>query len=124
MKKFRSVILGILIVIPIIGALVGIKLLQFGAMDAAAKQQVMPPEPVNAAEVHEVDWQHEVSAVGSVMSVQGTEVSAEVEGIVREIQFEAGSVVQKGDVLVQLDDDVEQTQLRVATAAADLARTS
>ena len=124
MKKFRSVILGILIVIPIIGSLAGIKLLQFGAMDAAAKQQVMPPEPVNAAEVHEIVWQHKFYAVGSVMPVQGTEVSAEVEGVVREILFDAGSVVQKGDVLVQLDDEVEKTQLRVATAAVELARTS
>ena len=51
-------------------------------------------------------------------------VSAEAEGIVRKIKFKAGSVVKAGDVLVQLDLDIEQAQLRGAEAAADWARVS
>ena len=58
------------------------------------------------------------------MAVQGTVVSAEAEGIVREIKFEAGSVVKAGDELVQLDVDIEQAQLRAAEAAAEWARVS
>jgi len=51
-------------------------------------------------------------------------VKTEAEGVVRDIHFEAGSFVQAGDPLVQLDTDVEKTQLRVAEASAELARTS
>jgi len=62
--------------------------------------------------------------VGTVMAVQGTEVSTEADGIVRAIEFEAGSTVQAGDELVVLDSEVEQAQLRAAEAAADWARVS
>jgi membrane fusion protein (multidrug efflux system) len=57
-----------------------------------------------------------------VEALQGTEVSAEVDGVVRSIAFEAGSTVAAGDVLVTLDDEVEQAQLRSAEASAELAR--
>ena len=123
-KKLRWVLLGVIIVLPIAGGLVGVKVLQFKAMGTAAAQQVMPPERVNVAEVREDRWQPRVSSVGTVMAVQGTVVSAEAEGIVREIAFEAGSTVKAGDLLAQLDVDVERTQLRAAEAAAELARLS
>ncbi len=123
-KRLRWVILGVVIVLPIAGGLIGMKVLQFRAMGAAAAQQVMPPERVNVAEVREEQWQPRVSSFGTVMAVQGTVVSAEAEGLVREIAFEAGSVVKAGDLLAQLDADVEQAQLRAAEAAAELARLS
>ncbi len=124
MKGLRFVFIGIIVALPIVGGLIGVKMLQFSAMGEAAAHQVMPPEPVNAIDVREVLWQPRVSSVGTVMAVQGTVVSTETAGIVREIRFEAGSVVQAGDVLAQLDVDVEETQLRVAEASAELARRS
>jgi membrane fusion protein (multidrug efflux system) len=123
-SRIRFVIIGLLIALPIVGGLIGIKVLQFSAMGEAAAQQVMPPEPVNAIKVREAQWQPRVASVGTVMAVQGTVVRTEAEGIVREIHFEAGSHVKAGDLLVQLDVDVEKTQLRVAEAAAELARAS
>lgn len=123
-KEFRLILLGLLIALPVVGSLVGIKLIQFSAMGEAAAKQVMPPEPVNAADVREVLWQPKILSVGTVMAVQGTDVSTEVDGVVREIHQPAGSIVQAGDVLAQLDADVESTQLRVALATAELARSS
>jgi membrane fusion protein (multidrug efflux system) len=123
-KRLRWVILGIIIVLPIVAGIIGIKVLQFRTMGAAAAQQVMPPERVNATEVREELWQPRISSVGTVMAVQGTVVSTEVEGIVREIKFEAGATVKAGDVLAQLDVDIEKTQLRAAEAAAEWARIS
>lgn len=110
--------------LPIVGALVGIKVLQIQSLIAAAAQQEMPPQPVTVAEVREDQWNPRVPAVGSVVAVQGITVSTEAEGVVREIAFEAGSIVKKGEVLVQLDIDIEQAQLRAAEAAAELARVS
>lgn len=124
MKSLRYVLLGILIAAPIVGALVGIKYYQFGAMSDAAAKQIMPPQPVNAATVREEVWQPRVASVGTVMAMQGTVIRTEAEGVVRTINFEPGSAVQGGDVLLELDVDVEQAQLRVAEAAAELARSS
>lgn len=124
LKRLRWAILGIIIALMIAGSIIGIKVLQFREMSAASARQVMPPEPVNVAEVREELWQPRVSSVGTVMAVQGTVVSTEAEGIVHEIKFEAGSVVKAGDVLAQLDVDIEQAQLRAAEAAAEWARVS
>lgn len=124
LKKLSLGLIGIVIALPIAGALVGIKVLQFRAMGANAANMVMPPTVVTVAEVREESLHSRVSSVGSVVAVQGVIVSAEVEGVVREITIEAGAVVNAGDPLVKLDTEVEEAQLRAAEAAAVLARAS
>src|SRR5262245_61298092 len=121
-KRIRWLALGVLIVVPIVAALVVIKLGQFKAMAAAGANMVMPPERVNVAEVREENWQPRISAVGSVARVRGATSSAEAAGIGRAIHFEAGSDVKAGDLLVALNVDVEQAQLREAEATAAEAR--
>lgn len=115
---------GLLAVVVIGFIIFGTKMSQFEAMGAAGEQMMamMPPTPVNAVEVREQDWQPRVSSVGTVTAVQGTVISTEAEGTVREINFEAGSLVKAGDKLVQLDVDIELAQLRAAEAAAEGAR--
>jgi len=106
----------------VVAAIAGVKLFQVAAIGEAFAMQVPPPERVNAVDVEEQRWESHVTSVGSVQAVQGTEVSAEADGVVRSIEFEAGSIVDAGQVLVRLDDEVEQSQLRSAEAAAELAR--
>lgn len=123
-KKFRWVIVGVILAVPIIAGLVGIKLLQFKTMGDAFAQMVMPPQPVNSVEVLESEWFPSISSVGSVQAVQGAMISTEVAGIVRDIKFISGSMVNAGDVLLQQDVTVEQAQYRSAEIAAELARVS
>jgi membrane fusion protein (multidrug efflux system) len=115
---------GVAGVIGILATIAGVKTLQMLTIGEAFAMQAAPPERVNAVDVAQQSWESRVSSVGSVKAVQGTEVSAEADGVVRSVRFEAGSVVAAGDVLVHLDDDVEQSQLRAAEAAAELARLS
>jgi membrane fusion protein (multidrug efflux system) len=124
LKKLRWAVLGVIIALAIAAGIVATKVSQFKAMGAAAAGQKMPPQPVNVAEVREEQWQPRVSAVGSVMAFEGTVVSTEIDGIVREIRFEPGSRVKAGDELVQLDTEIQQAQLRAAEAAAEWARVS
>ena len=118
-KKILFTLIGLAIALPIAGGLVGIKIMQFKAMGDAAAQMVIPPETVNVEEVREHEWQSQLSAVGTVVAKQGIIVKNELEGVVREIYFEAGSQVQAGDLLVQLDVDIERSQLRFAEATAE-----
>lgn len=118
-KRILYTVLGLVIAIPIAGGLVGIKLLQFKAMGDAAAQQVMPLETVNVEAVRQQDWQPKLSSVGTVVAKQGIVVRNEMEGVVRDIQFEAGSTVNSGELLVQLDVDIELSQLRFAEATAE-----
>lgn len=113
---------GIAGVVAVVAAIAGIKAMQFATIGAAFASQIPPAERVNATTVEQQQWETSLSSVGSVVAVQGTEVSAEADGVVRTILFTAGSFVEAGDVLVRLDDEVEQSQLRSAEAAAELAR--
>lgn len=119
LKKFTLTTLAIVV---IVGALVGIKMLQFKAMAAAGANMVMPPETVTSAPVREEQWPDLVVATGSAAAVQGVTVGAEMGGKVSQIEFEAGAVVKAGDLLVQLDTTTEEAQLRAAQATADLAK--
>jgi membrane fusion protein (multidrug efflux system) len=55
--------------------------------------------------------------------VQGADLSTESPGVVTKIHFENGQDVNEGDLLVELDTQTEEANLRSAQAEADLART-
>ncbi|MBM7455938.1 membrane fusion protein (multidrug efflux system) [Oceanisphaera litoralis] len=123
-KKLLWAGVGLLVVLPIVAVLMLIKLTQFNAMARAGEQQQLPPEPVNMIVVREARWQPVVRAVGSVVAVQGALLRIEAEGIVQDISFESGARVKAGEVLLRLDAELEQAQLREAESAAALARLS
>ncbi len=122
LKKVLFTLLGLGISLPIVAVLVFAKLAQFQAMGANAANMVMPPSPVTTAEVRAETLHPRVSSVGSVVAVQGVAVSAEAEGVVREIAFKAGALVESGEGLVVLDTEVEEAELRAAEATAELSR--
>jgi membrane fusion protein, multidrug efflux system len=111
---------GILLLIVVF--LVGTKVFQIFTMVQAGKKQVPPPVAVTTAKVQQVEWQPLRPAVGTLIALRGTTLSAEVTGTVREIGFENGSQVKKGQVIVRLDTSAEQAQLASAQADAALAK--
>ncbi|HEX6996552.1 MAG TPA: efflux RND transporter periplasmic adaptor subunit [Gammaproteobacteria bacterium] len=112
---------GIAGALAVVGVIAVIKVSQIATISEAFAAQVPPAERVNAFAVEQQHWAPRVSSVGSVVAVQGTAVSAEADGVVRAILFEPGSTVEAGAPLVLLDDEVEQSQLRSAQAAAEVA---
>lgn len=114
--------IAITIVIGALVALGGIKFLQIQTLMAAGKSFTQPPESVSSAVVKEEKWQATLSAIGSVTAAQGVTVTTEVAGLIRDITFESGAVVAKGDLLLRLDTSSEEAQLRAIKAQVDLAR--
>ncbi len=123
-KKLRWAIVGTMLALPVIAGLVGIKILQFKTMGDAFAQMVMPPQPVNSAEVIKQESFASISSVGTVEAVHSSIITTEAAGVVRDIKFTSGTLVKAGDILLQQDIVVEQAQLRSAEAAAELARIS
>jgi membrane fusion protein, multidrug efflux system len=119
--KGRAIGLAIAGVIALVILLAGIKAMQIAKMKRSP--QGMPPTTVTSTEVKEEDWAPILSSVGSVSAVQGAVVSAELAGIVSEINFENGAEAKKGEVLMKLDASQEEALLRSAEAEAQLART-
>ncbi len=100
--------------------LVGIKAMQIGKM--MSSPMTMPPTTVSSVVVKEEDWAPKLTAVGSVSAVQGAVVSAELAGVVADVEFQNGGDAKKGDVLVKLDTSSEDAQLHTAEADAALAQ--
>jgi membrane fusion protein, multidrug efflux system len=118
----RKISFAVLIVILVLGGLAGVKVLQVQKLMAIGKTFAVPPESVAATVAHEEKWQGTLTAIGSVTAVQGVNVTTEVPGLVRELAFEPGTVVAKGDLLVRLDTSSEEAQLRAMEAQLNLAR--
>lgn len=77
-----------------------------------------PPVNVSVAVVEARPWQNRLPAIGSLKALQGVNLSLEVAGTVKALQFESGQKVKVGQPLLQLDSDVEKALL--GTAEADL----
>ncbi|HPU55365.1 MAG TPA: efflux RND transporter periplasmic adaptor subunit, partial [Verrucomicrobiota bacterium] len=118
----RKIAVGILIVLIFAGLLGGIKGLQISTLIAASKAFVQPPESVSSFVVRRETWPKTLTAIGSVVAVQGVDITTEVAGIITKIAFESGARVRQGEVLIELDSSTEQAQLRAMEAQADLAR--
>ena len=121
LRRVLLVVGGLLLVVLGLG---GLKGAQIGSLMAFGKQmQAMgpPPEAVGSTAAQSETWETTLSAVGSVSSLKSVSVSAEVPGIVSNIRFESGGLAKEGQVLVELDADVERAQLAAAQARSDLA---
>ena len=111
-------VLGVLL--AVIGGLAWIKFSQI-QKEIAMFSTPMPAPVVAVAEVRESRWEPALETVGSIQAVQGVEVSNQVAGQVKEIDFESGTTVKAGDVLVRLDVDVDRADLDGLKAAERLA---
>ncbi len=106
----------------LIGSLGFVKYRQIDAAVKNAASFQPPPEAVTTIVAQQEQWPATLTAIGTVVAVQGVTVAADLPGIVDRIHFESGKTVRQGDVLVELDTRQERAQLTAAEAQRDLAR--
>ncbi|MEI7733574.1 MAG: efflux RND transporter periplasmic adaptor subunit [Verrucomicrobiota bacterium] len=116
------IVLAIVIVLLVLSGLVGVKALQIQKLIAAGQSFTPPPETVSTTVVRAEQWQGTISAIGTVVAVQGVTVTPDIPGIVREITFESGAMVASNALLVKLDVSSEIAQLRAVESQVELAR--
>jgi len=80
--------------------------------------------PVEVVEARGRDWQPVLTAIGTVHAAQGTDLTVEASGIVREIGFEPNTEVPEGQLLLRLDSEVQQADLAAVRAQLELERTN
>jgi len=95
-------------------------------VQAAVKSGSFQPPPVAVTTVvaQPETWPSTLSVVGSTVAIHGVTISADLPGTVDKINFDSGSFVHEGDVLVQLDTRQERAQLAAVEAQRDLAKIS
>jgi len=124
-RRRRVVITTAVGLFVIVGGLAGMKFWQISTLVAVGKEREKagpPPEAVGSAVAEARTWEVSLSAVGTVAGVESVAVANEVPGVVTQIRFVSGRVVQKGQVLVELESNVERAQLASSKARLALAR--
>jgi RND family efflux transporter, MFP subunit len=125
--KKKKIIWGMLIMLlavgVIFGGIIGYKAFQMQMIKKMMASQKMPSVTVTATKAELKNWQPQLKAVGSLRAVRGVDVTCEITGLVRSINFQPGQNVSAGQLLVQLNADSDIAQLHSLEAAAALAQT-
>ncbi|WP_462081410.1 efflux RND transporter periplasmic adaptor subunit [Luteimonas sp. RIT-PG2_3] len=107
----------------IVGGLFAAKAFMGAGMNEFFDNMPQPAVAVTTAETREETWAAGLDAVGTLVAVNGADVTTEAAGVVKSISFEAGQPVKAGSVLVQLNSANELATLRALDAAAAQAAT-
>ena len=71
-----------------------------------------PVATVAVTEAKKEEWVERIQAVGTFRAVQGIELAPQIGGVIRAFHFDSGQEVANGTLLVELDDSVEQADLK------------
>lgn len=122
MRKHKQVLGVVAVLVVVFGGLFGGKYYANYRTAQENLHRAQPPVAVSTAVARDHPWNPAVKVVGSLEAVQGTEITAQIAGNVTAIAFHSGELVQRGQLLVRLDDSSEQAQLHADQARLTLAQ--
>ncbi|HZF96708.1 MAG TPA: efflux RND transporter periplasmic adaptor subunit [Pseudoxanthomonas sp.] len=111
----------LLATLVVFGGVFAVKAFMNAGMNQFFDNMPQPPVAVSSYTVKAERWSDSAQAVGTLVAVNGTDVTTEAGGVVRALRFEAGQPVKAGTVLVELNTASEVATLRALEAAAKLA---
>ncbi len=96
----------------------------FGLAGCGQKNQYVEPPPpeVTVVEPRQQNVARYLGATGTVQPIVTVEIRARVRGFLKERHFEEGSLVEKGQLLLVIDEEPFQVKLDQAKAMRDEAR--
>jgi len=103
----------------IFGGVFGFKYYQIN--QGKLQRQASPPAVVAVTIVKQEFWRPILEAVGTLTAVSGVAVSNEIAGKVSAIHFKSGQIVDQGQLLLELDAETDQAELRGLLAEQRLA---
>jgi membrane fusion protein, multidrug efflux system len=118
-KQMKRMLVIVTIIFGIIFGIYGAKKLLFMYF---MSHYEMPAVTISATTAKTKTWQSYLSAIGTLTAINGTDISSEAAGIITEIHFASGQFVNQGDVLIILDTEIEQAQLKNDQAKMKLAK--
>ncbi|UCA44353.1 efflux RND transporter periplasmic adaptor subunit [Pseudochrobactrum sp. XF203] len=116
-KRF---IIAIILLVLVCGGLIGFNLFRAQAIKDFFANMKQPSQAVSTLEVKPGQWLPGVEAIGSARAEDGVNLTFQIDGIVKEILFKPNQHVKKGDLLVQLDDEIQKADLAASKAEAEL----
>lgn len=119
MNKRMIVILAATVLV--FGGTMAAKLMGTRMMNQYLNNMPELPVTVSSADVSELQWTKQISAVGTLSAVNGANLATEVAGIIEGIHFDSGSEVVAGDAIITLISATDEAELASLEAAARLA---
>jgi membrane fusion protein (multidrug efflux system) len=111
----------LLLALVVFGGVFGIKAMMAKQTNAFFDSMPQPAAAVTDFAAKKEQWADADESVGTFVAINGTDVTTEAAGIVRELSIQPGQPVKAGTVLVQLNTTNELAVLRSLEAAAKLA---
>jgi RND family efflux transporter MFP subunit len=127
----RRIFYFLLVTVLLGGLAGGIAWWSFYALPAFIAQGIQsappPVQTVSAEEAKSESWQPEIAGIGTLTASEGIDITPQVGGVVKEIKFDSGQDMKKGDLLIVLDTDTEVADMRsleatLANAETELTR--
>ncbi|MFZ7096032.1 efflux RND transporter periplasmic adaptor subunit [Luteimonas dalianensis] len=111
----------LLITVLVFGGVFAVWALMQSMMNAFFDDMPQPPVSVATFDARAEQWSGQLEAVGTLVAVNGTDVTTEAGGVVQKIAFQAGQPVSAGTLLVELNSAAELASLEALEASARLA---
>ena len=113
----KRMIIMLIVVGIVLGGIFGFITFKGRMTKEFLSSQGEPLQTVSTIKAGYLEWLPKLEAVGSLRAFQGTDLSAEVAGIVAAIYFKQGDIVQVGTPLLQLraNDDIAKLHSLMAT---------
>jgi membrane fusion protein, multidrug efflux system len=116
-RRVRRAIVFTLVLVMLVGVSGGLYYFQFIIKPQMVKgfiSAAMAPKPtaVTAEPALEETWTPRLAAIGTLRAYQGIDVAPQIAGVVKAIHFKSGEDVVTGARLVDIDDSVDDADLK------------
>lgn len=118
----KRMLVMLVLVGVVLGGIYGFQTFVNGKIKQAMAGIGKMPQTVATTKAVTSDWQAQIEAVGSLRAVSGADLSLELAGVVAEIAFQSGDDVEKGKVLLRLNNQDDVAKLKSLQAQADLSK--
>jgi membrane fusion protein (multidrug efflux system) len=118
----KRMIIMLIAVAIVFGGIFGWNLFKSHMVAKYMAHMPVPAQAVTTQKATVATWSPELHSVASLRAVQGVDVTTEVAGIVKQIDFKSGDKVKAGTVLVQIEADADKAKLRGLQAQVKLAQ--
>ncbi|HYW02991.1 MAG TPA: efflux RND transporter periplasmic adaptor subunit [Gammaproteobacteria bacterium] len=115
-RLIRRIVMLVLFVVVVYGGVIGFHAFMMHKVQQAMAAKGPPTVTVSTAKAKTATWADRLTAVASLKAVQGTTLTAQTAGTVTGLHFHSGEKVNKGQLLVQLNDNVERAKLQADQA--------
>ncbi|MFA0545711.1 efflux transporter periplasmic adaptor subunit [Vibrio splendidus 5S-101] len=121
MSKYKGVIVGSALFI-LLSFVFGFHYVKGEMIKEKVANFKLPAISVTTEKVNQDTWDKSLKVIGNIHSNQSIDVTSQMSGQVKEILFTSGQKVNKGDVLIKLDDALLKSNYKSQLSKVELVR--